>query len=57
MIGEPTTYTKAWFDAFPGAVDATPLLVEARARKTPQEIERMRLANEIAAAAIYHVRG
>jgi Xaa-Pro aminopeptidase len=57
MIGEPTTYTKGWFDAFPGAVDATPLLVEARARKTPQEIERMRLANEIAAAAMDHVRG
>ena len=31
MVGEPTTYTKAWFDAFPGAVDATPLLVR-RAR-------------------------
>jgi Xaa-Pro aminopeptidase len=57
MIGEPTTYTKGWFDAFPGAVDATPLLVEARARKTPQEIERMRLANDIAAAAMDHVRG
>ena len=57
MVGEPTTYTKAWFDAFPGAVDATPLLAEARAIKTPQEIERMRLANEIAAAAMDHVRG
>ena len=30
MIGEPTTFPKAWFDAFPDAVDATPLLVEAR---------------------------
>ncbi|HEX5583384.1 Xaa-Pro peptidase family protein [Gaiella sp.] len=57
MVGEPTTYTKAWFDAFPGAVDATPLLVQARAVKTEQEIERMRLANEIAAAAMDHVRG
>jgi Xaa-Pro aminopeptidase len=57
MVGEPTTYTKAWFDAFPAAVDATPLLAEARAVKTPQEIERMRLANEIAAAAMDHVRG
>ena len=57
MVGEPTTYTKAWFDAFPGAVDATPALVEARARKTAQEIERMRLANEIAAAAMDHARG
>jgi Xaa-Pro aminopeptidase len=57
MVGEPTTYTKAWFDAFPGAVDATPLLNEARAVKTAQEVERMRLANEIAAAAMDHARG
>ena len=57
MVGEPTTYTKAWFDAFPGATDATALLAEARAVKTAQEIERMRLANEIAAAAMDHVRG
>ena len=57
MVGEPTTFGKAWFDAFPGAVDATPLLVQARAVKTAQEIERMTLANEIAAAAMEHVRG
>jgi Xaa-Pro aminopeptidase len=57
MVGEPTTFTKAWFDAFPGAVDATPLLNEARSLKTAQEIERIRLANEIAAAAMDHVRG
>ena len=57
MVGEPTTYTKAWFDAFPDAADATPLLNEARAVKTEQEIERMRLANEIAAAAMEHVQG
>jgi Xaa-Pro aminopeptidase len=57
MVGEPTTYTKAWFDAFPGAVDATPLLAEARAVKSGQEVERVRLANEIAAAAMDHVRG
>ena len=55
MVGEPTTFTKGWFDAFPDAVDATGLLGEARAVKTPQEIERMRLANEIAAAAMVHV--
>ena len=55
MVGEPTTFTKAWFDAFPSAVDATALLARARALKTPQEIERMRLANEIAAAAMEHV--
>jgi Xaa-Pro aminopeptidase len=57
MVGEPTTYTKAWFDGFPDALDATPLLAEARAVKTEQELERMRLANEIAAAAMDHVRG
>ena len=32
--------------------DATPLLARARAIKTEQELERMRLANEIAAAAM-----
>ena len=57
MVGEPTTYTQAWFAAWPGAADATPLLARARAIKTPQELERMRLANEIAAAAMEHVRG
>jgi len=56
MVGEPTTYTQAWFDAWPGAADATPLLARARAIKTPQELERMRLANEIAAAAMEYVR-
>ncbi len=56
MVGEPTTYTRAWFDAFPGAADATPLLAEARALKTAQELERMRLANAIAAAGMEHVR-
>jgi Xaa-Pro aminopeptidase len=54
MVGEPTTFTRAWFDAWPDAVDATPLLVRARAVKTGQEIERMRLANEIAARAMEH---
>jgi Xaa-Pro aminopeptidase len=57
MVGEPTTFPKAWFDAFPDATDATPLLNEARMIKTPQEVERMRLANEIAAAAMEHVQG
>ena len=56
MVGEPTTFTKAWFDAFPDAADATPLLARARSIKTAQEVERMRLANEIAAAAMDHVR-
>ncbi|MGH3009033.1 MAG: M24 family metallopeptidase [Gaiellaceae bacterium] len=57
MVGEPTTFTAAWFDAFPTAADATPLLVRARSLKTEQEVERLRLANEIAAAAMEHVRG
>ena len=57
MVGEPTTYARAWFDAWPDAVDATPLLARARAIKTEQEIERMRLANGIAAAAMEYVRG
>jgi Xaa-Pro aminopeptidase len=56
MVGEPTTYTQAWFDAWPGAADATPLLARARAIKTARELERMRLANNIAAAAMEHVR-
>ena len=54
MVGEPTTYPKAWFDAFPDAVDAMPLLNAVRAIKTEQEVERMRLANEIAARALEH---
>jgi Xaa-Pro aminopeptidase len=56
MVGEPTTYPKAWFDAFPDAIDATPLLARARATKTEQEIERMRLANELAAEAMEYVK-
>jgi len=55
MVGEPTTYTKAFFDGFDGAEDATPLLNDCRAIKTEQELERMRLANEIADAALAHV--
>src|SRR5919112_4238257 len=39
MVGEPTTFTKDWFDAWPDAEDATPLLAAARATKTPQELE------------------
>ena len=35
MVGEPTTFPKAWFDAFPTR-HATPVLVEARAIKTGQ---------------------
>jgi Xaa-Pro aminopeptidase len=57
MVGEPTTFTYEWFHAFgTRAQDATQLLAEARAVKTAQEIERMRLANEIAAAAMEHCK-
>jgi Xaa-Pro aminopeptidase len=57
MVGEPTTFTKGWFDAWPAARDAMDVLSAARAIKTPQELERIRLANEICAAAMEHVRG
>ena len=57
MVGEPTTFTRAWFDAFPDAVDATGLLAGARSIKTEEEIARIRVANEIAADAMEHVRG
>jgi Xaa-Pro aminopeptidase len=56
MVGEPTTFTKAWFDAWPDAVDAAPLLARARMRKTEQELARVRIANEIATQAMHHVR-
>jgi Xaa-Pro dipeptidase len=56
MVGEPTTYTHEFFHAFGQAEDATPLLAEARAVKTAQEVERMRLANELAALAMEHAR-
>ena len=57
MVGEPTTFTQAWFDAWPGASDAMPVLNAARAIKSDQELQRIRLANEICAAAMEHVRG
>ena len=57
MVGEPTTFTHDWFHSFGTDIaDATPLLARARALKTAQELERMRLANEIAAAAMEHAR-
>ena len=56
MVGEPTTFTLDWFTAWGDVEDATPLLAEARALKTEQEIERMRLANDIAAAAMEHCK-
>jgi Xaa-Pro aminopeptidase len=60
MVGEPTTPTQNFFDAFKKVagevVDSTPLLNEARSIKTSQEIERMKLANELAALAMDHTR-
>lgn len=60
MVGEPTTFTQTYFESFRKAVrevvDSTPLLNEARAVKTPQEIERMRLANELAALGMDYTR-
>ena len=60
MVGEPTLLTSDMVEAFEGAtgevVDATGLLVQARAVKTAQEVERMRLANELAALGMQHVQ-
>jgi len=58
MVGEPSTWTQPWFDAFKRVarevVDAYQLINSARAIKTAQEIERMKLANELAALALEH---
>ena len=60
MVGEPTLYTQGYFDAFRAVaretVDATPILAELRMIKTQQEIERMRLANDLAAIGMSHAR-
>ncbi len=60
MVGEPSLYTQGYFDAFRGVaeqvVDATPLIADVRAIKTPQEIERMKLANELAAIGMEFAR-
>jgi Xaa-Pro aminopeptidase len=60
MVAEPTVFSQPWFDGFDGScsevVDCSPLLAEARAIKTEQEIERMSLAGELATAAMEHVR-
>ena len=60
MVGEPTTFTQTYFDLFRRVsgeiVDSTPLLTQSRAIKTSQEIERMRLANELAALAMDYTR-
>ena len=60
MLGEPTVFTMDYFEALRGAadeiVDAVPLLTRARLTKTAQEIERMRIANEVAALALEATR-
>ena len=60
MVGEPTVYWQGFYDAFRSAcmeiVDAASLLAELRMIKTPQELERMRLANELAAIGMEHAR-
>ncbi|MFL6006225.1 MAG: M24 family metallopeptidase [Gaiellaceae bacterium] len=56
MLGEPSTPTAALFEAFENRVDASALLAQARAIKTEQEIERMRVANELAALALERVQ-
>lgn len=60
MVGEPSLCTQGYFDAFRGVsknvLDAAPLLAEVRMIKTDQEIERMRLANELAAIGMEYAR-
>jgi Xaa-Pro aminopeptidase len=60
MVGEPTVFSQPWFDAFGivagEIVDATGLLARARMIKTEQEIQRMRLAQELATLGLEHVR-
>jgi Xaa-Pro aminopeptidase len=60
MVAEPTVFSQTWFGGFDDVcrevVDASGLLAQARAIKTDQEIERMRLAAELAADAMEHVR-
>ena len=60
MVGEPTVFWSGWFTGFDavatGVTDAAPLLARARMIKTAQELERLRLANELATLAMEHVR-
>lgn len=60
MVGEPSWPAPPFFSAVGSVaretVDASGLLAEARAIKTPQELERIRLANELALAGLEHVR-
>ena len=60
MVGEPTVSTQGYFDAFRGVgkevLDGAVVLSDLRMIKTPQEIERMRLANELAAIGMAYAR-
>jgi Xaa-Pro aminopeptidase len=60
MVAEPTVFSQTWFGGFDDVcrevMDASGLLAQARAIKTEQEIERMRLAADLAAEAMEHVR-
>ena len=60
MVGEPTVFWSGWFDGFDAVatevLDAAPMIARARMIKTAQEIERMRLANELATLAMEQVR-
>src|SRR3984893_14747272 len=60
MVGEPTVYWQGFYDSFRAAcketMDAAPFLAQVRMIKTPQEIERMRLANELAAIGMESAR-
>jgi Xaa-Pro dipeptidase len=60
MVGEPTVYWQGFYDAFRAScrevADTAPLLAEVRMIKTPQEIDRMRLANELAAIGMEYAQ-
>jgi Xaa-Pro aminopeptidase len=60
MTGEPTVYWKGYFDdledAIDEVVDCTPMLTRLRMIKTDQEVERLRITNDLAAEAVQFVR-
>ncbi|MEE8491948.1 MAG: aminopeptidase P family N-terminal domain-containing protein [Acidimicrobiia bacterium] len=60
MTGEPTVYWKGYFDdledAIDEVVDCTPMLTRLRMIKTDQEVERIRITNDLAAEAVQYVR-
>jgi Xaa-Pro aminopeptidase len=60
MVGEPTGFTKVYFDTIEQAVgemiDFSPSLYGLRMIKTDQEVERLRITNDLAAEAVNYVR-